>query len=238
LERLFSRTIEQKLKKYYNGNSCQGKGNIETMARRASKKQAGPEAPAKGMKKKASSGRRKNFLGGAASVAILGSLILTAEPCRSSDFELSFISVHKKPPQSSRERDYAESSRAAKEASCSSAGEKAYRPEHIKTYYESLLLDFRAEEQTVAITDCGYCNCTRCICPASCANCDACVIPDCTTECNVCACAACACPCYCVCDCTCSAYACNCGKSVCACQCACQCPNCGGMCGYCDCSKM
>jgi hypothetical protein len=220
------------------------------MASRSSGNRGNSGAHVPGEKEKTSIRLRKNVLGGAASVVILGSLFLNAEPCKSKDYELSFISVEKKPALSAGELRYNESSRTAKrEAFSIETGEKSLRPEHIKTYYDSLLLDFRAEDQTVAITDCGYCNCTSCICPGVSKNCNACAIADCTTVCNVCACAACACPCYCVCDCDCSAYACYCTctcggcKGVCSCtpcscQCACACPACPSMCGYGDCSKM
>lgn len=132
---------------------------------------------------------RKNVLGKTATIVVLGGTILVSGPGLRSDYELSFISVQKKPRQQRIERQYEISSRIAKAHAYSRIDhQKLLRPECKEVCLNSLLLDLGALDHTLVLTDCGYCQCESCLCP-QCSSCQ------CYNVCPVCAvCNACSCP--------------------------------------------
>ncbi len=139
-------------------------------------------------KAKQISSRRKNALGHATSLLLIGGALLTSTPCQANDYELPYIKVEKKPEASAEQRHYEESSQKAKaQAKSISEKEKISRPDAYENYYDSILLDFKSLDQNVAITNCGYCQCSSCYC-SSCSTCS-----DCGKS-----------ACHCSCDCDCS----------------------------------
>jgi len=165
--------------------------------------------------------KRNKMLGNVASAMVLGSILLATEPCRGSDYELSFIKVEKKPRESARALMYRESASAVrKQAALNLNRQQSVRPEYMENYFDALLLDFKAMDHQVALVQCGYCNCASCICPnvlcsacTSCSSCAACL--SCT------ACLSCISACTCPCPADCKACACAC---ACSCDCDCDCP--------------
>jgi|GEM_PF-1643642 len=120
-------------------------------------------------KKSSASGSswRKNTVGHATSLLLIGGALLASTPCQANDYELPYIKVEKKPETGAAERRNAESSRKAEaQARSVSEKEKISRPDALEMYYDSILLDFKSLEQNIAITDCGYCSCSSCYCTA------------------------------------------------------------------------
>lgn len=189
---------------------------------------AGSDAkPGKGNKSRRSIGR-------AASIVILGGFLLTGGPAGADEYELPFISVMKKPPESVAEKNYQVAAAAAREGNnVPGAGEFDFSAGGAENYFDAMLLDLKAPHKDVAISSCGFCACAACACPdCAGASCGTACTPACGPACTPCNCALCTClscpcvkgACSCFCQCFCHCAACTaCTGGICACFCASDC---------------